>query len=411
MHGDRGVGASTTAVGVEAGREPLWRLVVALTAVMGITTISLPLISVLGPFLTQDFDISRTTLGWFATGASLTGAAVSPFAGRAIDVVGYRRGSTWAFLGGAGALLLVLGAVDLWVVGAVALILGAINGLGNPITNRLIADCVPHDHQGLVTSIKQSGVQISALVIGFALPAVAGLLGWRGAAAAFAALPLAGLVWTLWVLPPDRSATDAADGPPPAARRPRSGQLGWLTLYGFFMGAGASALISFLPVFATDALGLGTGPAGALVGVVGALGFVARLTWGPVAGRTGAFRMVLGGLALSSIVAAAAAALAPSVGTWLVWPAAILGGATAVAWNPVGMLLIIVAEPVDSVGRASGLVVTGFMLGLAASPVVVGATIDRAGYVPAWWGVAALFVGALATMAGARAAGPVVRPS
>src|SRR5207302_7523744 len=70
---------------------------------------------------------------------------------------------------------------------------------------------------GIVTGVKQSGVQIGAFLAGLVLPGVAGAVGWRPALGGCALLGAAGLVLT-WCYVPSPSGEDepapgqAADG-------------------------------------------------------------------------------------------------------------------------------------------------------------------------------------------------------
>ena len=64
---------------------------------------------------------------------------------------------------------------------------------GNPATNQLAARSVRAGRHGIVTGIKQSGVQVGAFLAGFVLPRAAETTGWRPALGAGAALGVAGL--------------------------------------------------------------------------------------------------------------------------------------------------------------------------------------------------------------------------
>lgn len=392
----------TSGGGVSGAGRGVWPLVVVLTMIMAVSTMSLPLFSVLGPFLIDDLGISRTALGWVATTAAFAGAMASPIAGRVVDIVGHRRTATWTFLTAIAGFLAFTLVNGLTMLVVVAVIVGSLNGTGNPVTNQLIARSVEPGRRGLVTGIKQSGVQFGVLTLGFGIPPLAALFGWRAAAATVAVIPFLGLAAARVVLPHD-GRTRRPAGARPVRADLRSGHAGWLAIYGAGMGAGSAAMLAFLPVYATDRLGLSPAVAGAIVGTVGVVGVVARLLWSTHAERSGAFGRSLGVMAALAVAAALLALLAPQTWAGLVWPAAILAGASAVAWNSVGMLVVIVTEAPEAVGHASGVVVTGFMIGLTAGPVLFGAAVDTLGYVAAWTGVAAAFAAALATVAAARA--------
>jgi hypothetical protein len=84
----------------------------------------------------------------------------------------------------------------------------------------------------------------------------------------------------------------------------------------------------------------------------------------------------------------------------MVWAGAALFGATAVAWNALGMLAIVRGVDVAVAGRASGRVLLGFYVGFLAGPVSFGWSVDHAGYAAGWAAVVAAFAAAAAlTMA------------
>ena len=77
---------------------------------------------------------------------------------------------------------------------------------GNPATNQLAARSVRAGQHGIVTGIKQSGVQVGAFLAGFVLPRAAETTGWRPALGAGAS-PRGG-----------RTRPDAPVRAPPAGR-------------------------------------------------------------------------------------------------------------------------------------------------------------------------------------------------
>jgi MFS family permease len=76
---------------------------------------------------------------------------------------------------------------------------------------------------------------------------------------------------------------------------------------------------------------------------------------------------------------------------WAVIPAAVLLGGGAVAWNAVGMLAVMDFSPHGLVGKGTGLVLFGFLLGLAIGPPIMGYSVDTLGtYAPGWLATAGL---------------------
>jgi hypothetical protein len=92
-------------------------------------------------------------------------------------------------------------------------------------------------------------------------------------------------------------------------------------------------------------------------------------------------------------------------------PAALLLGAGAIAWNAVGMLAVMDFTPATLVGKGTGLVLFGFLLGLAAGAPLLGLSVDVTGtYVPGWLGAASLLAGCAVVAGRIPARGTLVSP-
>jgi len=82
--------------------------------------------------------------------------------------------------------------------------------------------------------------------------------------------------------------------------------------------------------------------------------------------------------------------IAVAVGSWIMWPVAVISAVGLNAWNAVAMLYVIIGVPQQNSGRASGRVVMGFMTGLTIGGFFTGLVVDVTGaYETAW---ASLFV-------------------
>ena len=356
----------------------------------------------LGPFLREAFTLSRAQVGGLTTAMYLTGSTLSPVAGRIVDRFG--TAVPLASLVGievlAGAA--VAAAPSYGALLAVALLGGCGVSLGNPVTNLLVARYAARGRQGLVTGVKQSGVQLAIFACGMALPSIAAAAGWRAAAAAGLVLPVAAGVTAAVAVPRDptsrRPGPSGGDASTAAHAttgrrtvRARSGRAAlpratwWLTAYAAGMGIGISALGAHLPLFGVERLGLGATTAGALGAVVGGVGVAARIAWGYAADRR--VREAAGTLALLALLATVAAGLVATsvrLGAALVWGGAVLAGATGAAWNAVGMLAIVRGTPVAVAGRASGVVVLSFYGGFVVGPTGFGLVVDALGYAAGW---------------------------
>src|SRR5690606_27064286 len=105
-------------------------------------------------------------------------------------------------------------------------------------------------------------------------------------------------------------------------------------------------------------------------------------------------------------LAAAAVVLllaATGVGSWLLWPAVALAGISLPGWYAVTLMAGVAESERASVGRASGLVLVGYMTGYTLGPVVAGAVLDAGGtYAALWTGCGLLYVTALLLVAAWR---------
>jgi predicted MFS family arabinose efflux permease len=361
-----------------------------LTVAMAIGTFPQFTLGALGPFLVDDLGLSRTRLGSLSTAFFLVAALVSSLVGYLGERLGGRRLLALMFA------VAATSAVSMAIAPSFPLLIVAVGLAGlsiassNPSTNTLISAHLPSGRRGAVVGIKQSGVQ--ALTI-----------GWRPSLLLIALVAAGGLAATITLLP--RQEARASHGPQAVNG---SNVVRWLVPYAFFMGAGVSATTAYLPLYANQALGLDQATAGSLLAVVGAVGVASRILWGRVAERRPNVAAPLTVLTAGSLVAIVLVWVAEYAGTWLVWPAAVAIGATAAAWNAVGMLAIVRETALAGTSRASGHVLTGFYAGLLAMPVAFGALVDTTGiYGPSW----ALTFGCLAialgiTLAWQRAGSP-----
>jgi MFS family permease len=70
---------------------------------------------------------------------------------------------------------------------------------------------------------------------------------------------------------------------------------------------------------------------------------------------------------------------------WLLWVGAVIAGVSSSSWNSVGMLSVIDKAGEERSGRASGVVMLGFLAGLGVAPTLFGWMVDRTdSYTPMW---------------------------
>ena len=359
-------------------------------------------LAVLAVDIIDDLAISRTGLGLLGSLNTMVGALTAPTVGRLTDRFGARRAIVVLLLiSGAGMAVMAL-SVNWPLLAASAVVSGIPQGWGNPATNALIAERVPAAVQGTVTGIKQSGVQLGIFLSGLTLPGLAVAVGWRGAMWVYAAAFSVGALAIAWRLeeadgrPPaatghDPAATGAraTAGPDAAGAGPTDGstpRLIWLiSAYAFLIGGAGGAIGRFFPLWANEVVGLSTVVAGILVGLGGLLGIGARIAAGRLAQQRISPPSLLSILALFGALYCATLFATPTVGSWILWPATILSAVGIAAWNAVAMLAVIVTVPRALAGRASGIVMLGFLGGLSVGSPIAGAVVDRWDtYQPVW---------------------------
>ncbi len=365
---------------------PGWRFVftgVLVLAMVAATQMPAGL-GILAPFMRDDLGISRTQIGVLITTAVVAGAVLSPSTGRATDLVGGRNALAILFASaGLGFVGLALAPSYWWMIVPVAI--GAIaQAGGNPATNKLIATHTDPGRRGVVTGIKQSGVQVGVFVSGLTMPFVAGAWGWRWAIALVVFVPLAGLLGTYLALPADRSSARDHQAIAHARRERLPVAITFLAVYGGLMGFGA-AYTFLVPLFTEEALGMSEQAGGAAVGLVGFTSLFARIGWARFADIRSRHAATLAILAFGSVAAVGAFMVAQAGASWMLWVGAVLTGLSSSSWNSVGMLAVIKHAGKERSGRASGIVMLGFLAGLGAAPALFGWLVDITdSYTPMW---------------------------
>jgi MFS family permease len=348
-----------------------------LFAAMGAATLAAPSLGILATFIIDDLAISKSLLGWVIGTNIILAAVLSPLTGRVTDRVG-GKAALIALLTLASIAFLTFGlAIAIGVLFVASGVAAVAQSGANPATNKLIGEHLPAGERGVTTGIKQSGVQAAITVAGLSLPTLAIAFGWRYAMVAVAALPLFGAVVAVWVIP-----HSGRDGSAPAGNGALPASTRWLAGYGFVFGF-AGAVTFFIPLFAVESLGLDPRLGGLAVTVAAVVAFAARILWARHAEQRGEYLQPLGVMAVLGVLASVLLLMAT---TWplLLWVGVAVTGASTSAWNSVGMLAVI-DEAGAATGRASGVVLFGFLTGLGIGPPLYGATIDATGGYTAMW--------------------------
>lgn len=368
-----------------------------LVVVMVAGVFQLMFFAILAAPMIDDVGLSRTELGIIGSLNTLVGAVTAPSTGRIADKIGPGRAAVGSLLlSGIGMAALAIAPSTLWLYVASA-IGGIPQGATNPATNSLISSRVPPGRRGTLTGVKQSGVTLAAFLAGVALPALESPFGWRGAAWTFAAVfIIAGLV-VQFALHPDRSRPTTATTA--ASAEKLDPVIMWIAAYAFFMGLASGAIGRFLPLFAEESLGFSVQTAGLITALGGLLGMAARIA----AARIAEHRMRPTRLLpiLSLVGAGFAAMLAATTESTraLLWLSPALSAIGTNAWNAVAMLAVIMLVSTASAGKASGVVMFGFLGGLAVSGPITGWVVDATDtYRPVWIAAAVVSLIAAAIM-------------
>lgn len=351
-------------------------------------TVAGPAVGILASTLIDQFDLTRADIGRLAALYALVGAAVSPVTGRLADRLGGRRMIVATFLGGAVTFAVYATAGSLAMLLVAAALSGVPNGTGNQATNRLIATTLPVTQRGVVTGVKQSGVQLGRFLAGLVLPTTVAAWGLGAGYAALAVLALVGAAATLRLLPPDAPASPAGSGSGAAAMAQRlPAAVWWLAGYAFLLGAVAGATSAFTALFAEQEVGFTRGQAGLMVGLTGGAAVVSRIALSRLAQRVAHYGPALAWIAFGSAISIALTAAAPRLGGWALWVGTIGVAVTVGSWNSVAMLGAMASVPLAQAGRSSGRVMVGFLGGLGVAPPLFGAAVDRSGSYPRAWAV------------------------
>ena len=373
-----------------------------LVATMVASTFSLFALAVLSSPIIDDLGISRATVGLIGSVNTGLGALSAPWTGRLTDRIGPRRAVLIIFAMSSTCLIVMGLARSPWVLLLSGVLAGLPQGWGNPATNALISSTLEPGQRGVMTGIKQSGVTLAVFISGLALPALESAWDWQGACLFFG-IVFAGFMVAAWVLlptdvgpPQSREEIDAVKAPLPAI-------INRLGLYALLMGLASGAIGRFLPLFAEESLGYSLAIAGFATSLSGLLGMGFRIAAARYAETRVAPTTLLVQLSLIGMVSSAMLALSVPFGRWLLWPAVLLYACGHTAWNAVANLAVIMNVPQRDAGRASGVIILGFLMGLTIAGPATGALVDATDrYELAWWASVALAGASAAVLAGRR---------
>lgn len=357
-----------------------------MTAVVYTAIAALPLylVSALVLQLSRGLGFGVSRLG-IATATFFGAAALSAnLAGRIMprlgSVQGLRIGSVLIVV----SCLMAGTALVWWTVPIAMVVAGAGNGVTQVAANLAIFDGVAAGRQGLAFGSKQAAVPMASVLAGLSLPVIGLVFGWRWVFIGAAAL---GVVLAVSV--PSVSARFPRDRREPVIRRlPRS--LVFLALAGICGAAAGNGIALFIVASAVE-IGFDEPVAGVVLATFSILVVAVRIGAGWLVDRrqsSGHVEMMW--LAGAGAVGALVLMVASTPGPYLLaMPLAVLG---AWGWPGVFFFTVVHAYPAFP-ARATGLVLSGNLMGTVTGPLVVGWLAGRGNYSAAW-----LFVSALAAL-------------
>jgi predicted MFS family arabinose efflux permease len=215
------------------------------------------------------------------------------------------------------------------------------------------------------------------VLCGAFLPIVALAIGWRWAFALSALAPFVAIVVVLATIP--HQPRPGADGQMTAPNRPLGSDVLWLAGYALFVGLAGGSVMTYLPLYSQEVLGMSGSSAGLVVAIMGIVSAVGRVAWGHFARNSSDLRSRLRTIAVLAVGAALLFWSASFLSPHLVWIGAVAWGASLLSVGAIGNLAVMVYSAVENTGRASGVMLTGFGVGLMIGPPVFGATVDTTG--------------------------------
>ena len=379
-----------------------WRLLAVLTFLYGVGAFALLGVSPLSPFLLEGFGLTRFQVGLLVPAVYLGGLVFSVPAGRLADRFGLRLCLAGGLTLG-GLLLLAAAGTPTFAAFLACLVIAGVGwSIVNPALGSAIVELFPVRERGLAMGIKQMGQTGGGIAAAFVLPVVAERWGWRGAIVlcGVAVVLLTALGWRPMAWLPARQSLRGAGAPGRQSTWWWRSRPAIVVFFGAGLGLGMaqSAFLSYLPLFATQALGWSGVGAGALLGVAQTGGAAARLGLGAASDRWGGGRrtpfLVL--TAALGAVAFVVFAWSPGGAPELAWLVVFLAGAGTLGWTGLYMLLSAELGGAERAGLMTGIGVWFILAGILLGGPLFGLILDATGSYAVAWLVFALLAGAVA---------------
>lgn len=362
-------------------------------------------INTLAPFYQDDLNLTRAQIGLFFTAFYLGLATLSYGAGRLADRIGIR-----------GTILSGHLALGLWTIAAsfapsFAWAFGSffLAGLGysflNPASTKGVMGWFYRDERATAMGLKQTGVPAGGVVAALVAPSLVLLVGWRWALAGLGVMNLffGFFFWALWREPAQE--TDSSEAPAPSSEGARPALQVWNLLTVSFGTAlllvGQMTLLTYVPLFLKETLGLSAYWASQALAVTQAGGMTGRVGWGVVSDRLfgGRRKIVLVLIGTLSVgLTFGLSLLPPAAPLPAVLPLIFLAGLCMVGYQGVSYALIGEIAGRARTGAALGIVITVNSLGTIVGTPLFGHLVDVTGsYSIAWRALSGtIFLGILA---------------
>jgi ACS family hexuronate transporter-like MFS transporter len=386
--GDRGV--TTGAVGAVTSTGRFGRLVVMFVAhAVGTANVTIVLAS--APAVERSLGLSHAEFGTMLAAYYVSILLFSLPAGLIVDRFGIGPSlvASHALLGG--GILIVGQAQGLPLAGIGLLACGMGYSLINPATARGVLTYFPARGRATAMGIKQTGVPAGSILAALATAAI-GDASWRDLALAVALLTLLSGVTSLvfGLRRPDAEGAVRVSDLRHLLARPR---LAWFNGGALLYALGQGSFFAYLVLFLHDAMNADSRTTSFCLALAHTASAAGRIAWGmtsdlfPRGGR----KLALIGCGVASTVGTALLVVLPGVtGLIAVAPLSMVLGLTFGGYAGLAQTSAVeIVEP-RMAGASIGYNMIMTNLGMAVGPALFGATVDQAGYTPAWITIGAI---------------------
>ncbi len=365
-------------------------LMALLLAAMGMPMMVFYAVGVLGPEIMRTLQLPVAALGWLTTATFGVAAAASLMAGALVSRIGVRRSLLALFVLVALSFGLIRMTSGFYGLLMALLVCGLAQALANPSTNQAIAHWADPERKAFLVGLKQSGVQLSALLAGALMPLLAGWLSWQDAFLLWVPVLIVLALQGARMMPRDQGVRPSR---PMSVMRPGRALI-LLAQVQLGVGLALSSFMTYLGVFAAE-MGVSPESVGMMVMLFGVTGVLARTLLTPLARNWSDESLMLGVLILGACVALSVMQLTTPAHHLPLWSAVTGIGATLVATNAIAMSMLLHDPGFGEVSRASGWLSAGFFTGFALGPPGFGALVATWGFTIALWGLVACLLLAL----------------